>query len=486
MAENLSWTRDHISTGMDEALKKGKDINFAELAKRALLHHYAPPSVITDEKGDILFVNGETGNFLRPAPGRANLNVVEMAREGLQMELRTAILTAAAQKKPVIYPDLPVKTDGGIRGVKLTVRPLADQGGPVGSLIVSFEDVETPTKGKRPKPRTTIKSGEFKRAEDLEQELLYTRENLQASIEELQASNEELKSTNEELQSTNEELQSTNEELETAKEELQSINEELVTVNSELQAKIEQLAGMQNDMKNLLDNTNIATIFLDDNLAIKRFTKEATALYRLAPTDVRRPLADLKSNIEGEDLVEDARAVLETLAPREKEVQTTGRKWYLARILPYRTLDNVIEGVVLTFTDITGIKQAQETVQSALDYSECIVDTITQPLIVMNGRLEVVSANRSFYNAFRVTPQDTVGRYFHEIGERQWNIPSLRTLLDDILKHDTTFEKVEVDHDFPTIGRKKMILNARRILNKSGETQLILLAIEDVTSSPIT
>jgi two-component system CheB/CheR fusion protein len=154
--------------------------------------------------------------------------------------------------------------------------------------------------------------------------------------------------------------------------------------------------------------------------------------------------------------------------------------------LPYRTLDNVIEGVVLTFTDITGIKQAQETVQSALDYSECIVDTITQPLIVMNGRLEVVSANRSFYNAFRVTPQDTVGRYFHEIGERQWNIPSLRTLLDDILKHDTTFEKVEVDHDFPTIGRKKMILNARRILNKSGETQLILLAIEDVTSSPIT
>ncbi len=486
MQGGLSWTRDHAITGVDEALKKGKDVNFAELARRALLHHYAPPSVITDEKGDILFVNGETGKFLRPAPGRANLNVVEMAREGLQMELRTGILTAAAQKKPVIYPDLSVRTDDDIRGVKLTVRPLADQGGPMGSLIVSFEEVEPPAKGKRAKPRTMIKSGEFKRAEDLEQELLYTKENLQASIEELQASNEELKSTNEELQSTNEELQSTNEELETAKEELQSINEELVTVNSELQAKIEQLAGMQNDMKNLLDNTNIATIFLDDSLAIKSFTKEATALYRLAPTDVRRPLADLKSNIEGEDLVADAQAVLDTLAPREKEVQTTGRNWYLARILPYRTIDNVIDGVVLTFTDITVIKQAQETAQSAREYSECIVDTITQPLIVMNGKLEVVSANRSFYSAFRVTPQDTVGRYFYEIGERQWNIPSLRTLLDDILKHDTTFEKVEVDHDFPTIGRKKMILNARRILNRSGETQLILLAIEDVTGSPAT
>ena len=320
--------------------------------------------------------------------------------------------------------------------MNLTVRPLSEPGSPQGYLIVSFEEIEPKTKGKRSRAKPT-KSGETKRVEDLEQELLYTKENLQASIEEMQASNEELKSTNEELQSTNEELQSTNEELETSKEELQSVNEELVTVNSELQAKIEQLAGMQNDMKNLLDNTNIATIFLDENLAIKRFTREATALYRLVPTDVRRPLADVKSNIEGEDLVADSQTVLDSLVPKEKEVQTTDHSWFLARMLPYRTLDNVIEGVVLTFTDITGIKQAQEAVQSALDYSECIVDTITQPLIIMNDKLSVVSANRSFYSAFRVTPQDTVGRYFYEIGERQWDIPSLRELLDDVLKHDT-------------------------------------------------
>jgi len=442
--------------------------------------------VITDEKGNILFVNGDTGKFLRPAPGQASLNVIEMAREGLQLELRTAVLTSAAQKKQVTCAAVPVKNNGGIQGVNLTVRPLSEPGSPLGYLIVTFEDVELPPKGKRSRAKPSTKSGEFKRAEDLEQELLYTKENLEASIEELQASNEELKSTNEELQSTNEELQSANEELETSKEELQSVNEELVTVNSELQAKIEQLAGMQNDMKNLLDNTNIGTIFLDDNLAIKRFTREATAVYRLNPTDVRRPLADLKSNIEGEDLVADAQDVLDSLVPKEKEVQTTSHAWYLARILPYRTLDNVIEGVVMTFTDITGIKQAQEAAQSARDYSECIVDTITQPLIIMNGKLEIVSANRSFYSAFHVTPQDTVGRYLYELGGRQWDIPSLRELLDDILKHNTTFEKVEVDHDFPTIGRKKMILNARRILNKSGETQLILLAIEDVTGSPAT
>ena len=160
----------------------------------------------------------------------------------------------------------------------------------MGYLIVSFEDVAPPAKGKRSRTRPSTKSGESERAEELERELLYTKENLQASIEELQAANEELKSTNEELQSTNEELQSTNEELETSKEELQSVNEELVTVNSELQAKIEQLAGMQNDMKNLLDNTNIGTIFLDENLAIKRFTREATALFRLVPTDVPSPV----------------------------------------------------------------------------------------------------------------------------------------------------------------------------------------------------
>ncbi len=464
-AGGMSWTRDQPRAGLEEPLKKGKEINLADLARRALLQYYAPPSVITDEKGNILFVNGDTGKFLRPAPGQASLNVIEMAREGLQLELRTAILTAAMQKKQVVCAAIPVRTNGGIQGVNLTVRPLSEPGSALGYLIVSFVEIEPKTKVKRSRAKPPGKLGETKRAEDLEHELLYTKENLQASIEELQASNEEL---------------------ETSQEELQSVNEEMVTVNSELQATIEQLTGIQDDMKNLLNNTNIATIFLDDNLAIKRFTSEATAVYRLVASDVRRPLADIKSNIEGEDLIADAQAVLESLVPREKEVQTTSHAWFLARILPYQTVDNWIAGVVLTFTDITRIKQAQEAAQLARDYSECIVDTITQPLIIMNGQLEVISAGRSFYRAFSVTPEETVGRHFYEIGERQWDIPSLRELLNDVLQRDKTFEKVEVDHDFPTIGRKKMILNARRILNKSGETQLILLAIEDVAGPPAT
>jgi len=484
MREGLSWTRDQPRSGLDETLKNNKNINFAEVARKALLQFYAPPSVITDEKGDILFVNGDTGKYLRPAPGQASLNVIEMAREGLQLELRRAILTTATQKKQLTCAAVPVKTNGGVHGVNVTVRPLTDQGSSMGYLIVSFEDVPRPAERKRSRNSPSAKSGESKRVEEIEQELLYTKENLQASIEELQAANEELKSTNEELQSTNEELQSTNEELETSKEELQSVNEELVTVNSELQAKIEQLAGMQNDMKNLLDNTNIGTIFLDEDLAIRRFTREANALYRLVPTDVRRPLTDIRSNIEGDDLVTDAQKVLASLVPIVKEVRTIDATWYLARILPYRTLDNVIEGVVLTFTDITGLKQAQAAVQSAREYSERIVDTITQPLVIMDDQLEVVSANRSFYRVFHVTPQETVGRILYKIGERQWDIPSLRELLDNVLTHDTTFEKVEVNHDFPGIGQRKMLLNGRQISQTSGKGVLILLAIEDVTDTP--
>jgi two-component system CheB/CheR fusion protein len=317
--------------------------------------------------------------------------------------------------------------------------------------------------------------------EELEQEIIYIKENLQASNEEMQASNEELKSTNEELQSTNEELQSTNEELETSKEELQSVNEELVTVNAELQAKIEQLSEMQNDMKNLFDSTSIGTIFLDDRLAIKRFTREAITVYRLVASDIGRPLSDIKSNFEGVELLEDARAVLDSLAPRDRQVQTTDKEWHLIRMLPYRTLDNVIEGVVLTFTNITILKRAEEAFHAARDYAENIVDTIREPLIVLDGELKVVSASRSFYHTFRVTPEESVGCCLYELGNRQWDIPRLRELLGTILTQDTSFEGTEMAHDFPKIGRRTMLLNARRIAGKNGEAGLILLAFEDIT-----
>ena len=491
MSSGLSWTGDNNTKGPDELIAKIKETDFAELTKRMLLQSYAPASVVTNLKGDILFVHGDTGKYLRPAPGQATLNVIEMAREGLQLELRAAIHAAAEKSTPTLNKEVSLGSHSDFHSVSFSVRPLPYPDAVNGLLLVSFQDMalaqstqlgaaqSTSTKPRRGKPAAG--ANELRRIEELERELTYTKENLHATIEEQQASNEELKSTNEEMQSTNEELQSTNEELETSKEELQSLNEELVTVNAELQDKIEQLAGIQNDMKNLLDNINIGTVFLNDALNIRRFTREATRTYRLVATDVGRPLADIKSNIEGDDLLADAQMVLDSLVPREHEVRTVSGDWYLARIQPYRTLDNVIDGVVLTFTDITKRVQAEISSDEAHKLAENIVDTVREPLIVLDGALKVVSASRSFYQSFQVTKEETIGRQLYELGNRQWSIPELRELLETILPDNQVLEGFEVEHDFPSIGKRKMRLNARRIAGKAGETQLILLAIEDVT-----
>ena len=484
-ATGLAWTGDHVRKGPDEEVKKTKDTNYAELIKKVLLEFYAPGAVITDEKGTILYVHGDTGRYLRPAPGKASLmNIIEMAREGLQPELRSAVYSAAIQKKQVARSNLQVKTNGGSQGVDLTVRPLPATGVATGLLLICFQDSGLPQKAKAAPGKTGAGQAKPTRVEELEQQLLYTSEILETSTADLQASNEELKSANEELQSTNEELQSTNEELETSKEELQSLNEELVTVNAEYQDKIEQLTGLQNDMKNLINAISVGTILLDGELAIKRFSREAAKVYRLIASDVGRPLGDIKSNIEGDDLAADVLAVLESLVPREKEVQTTSGGWYQVRVVPYRTLDNVIDGVVLTFSDISALKHVETVALEARDYAQGIVDTVREPLIVLDGDLKVVSASPSFYLAFGVSPAETVGKYIYNLGNSQWDIPALRDLLEKILPGENSFDNYLVEHTFPSIGRRKILLNARSIKEKEGKTRLILLAMEDITGRP--
>lgn len=476
----LTWVAGSSGKAPEEVMKKPQETNFSELTRRILLQCFAPASVVTDMKGDTLYVHGDTGKYLRPAPGQASLNVIEMAREGLELELRTAIQLAASSGMPTLNKEIQIKTNGGFSSVNLSVRTLPSHEGTQSLLMISFQDIANT----KPKRKSAAKPAELGRIEELERELAYTKENLQATIEEQQASNEELKSSNEESQSTNEELQSTNEELETSKEELQSVNEELITVNAEFQSKIEQLTGMQNDMKNLIDNTNIGTIFLDDKMIIRRFTREATNIYRLVSSDVGRPLADIKSNLEGEELLARALSVLETLIPFEQEVRTHNNAWFLLRIQPYRTLDNVIEGVVLTFTDISKRIAAEVAVQLARELAENIVDTIREPLLVLDSNLQVVSANRAFYQYFQVTVADTVGRKIYDLGDKQWNIPALRELLEIILPRDKTIEGYVVEHDFPTIGHHRIMLNARRIVGKATEPSLILLATQDIGIEP--
>jgi two-component system CheB/CheR fusion protein len=469
-----------------------------DLSNRALLQTFAPASVTTDATGNILYVHGDTGRYLRPAPGPMTNNVIDMAREGLQLELRTALSMAAADALPTLNREVSVKTNGGFSRVGFSVRRLPGQAPVAGSLpsetllLVSFQDLAAPEnrkdaagsaaqpkRGKRAAP-----PAEVGRVTELEHELSYAKENLQAIIEEQQATNEELKSTNEELQSTNEELQSSNEELETSKEELQSLNEETITVNAALNANILELTGTQNDMKNLLDNVNVGTLFLDHQRAIRRYTREVLKIYPLMTTDVGRPLSQITSNIEEVDLLPEVQTVLDTLVPCEREVRTVDGAWYRARIQPYRTLDNIIEGVVLTFIDITaprevaGLKLAA--MQLAKELAEGIVETVSEPLIVLDDDLRVVSANHSFYEYFRITAKDTVGRTLYDLGNGQWNIPALRELLENLLPREQGFKGYVVEHSFPGLGPRRLVLNARRIVTVTGSSALILLAMVEI------
>ena len=462
----------------DKPVRVVKQTRFAELTQRALVKAYAPASVVTDLKGNILYVHGDTGRYLSPAPGQATLNAVEMARDALQPELSAAIRRAAGRGAPTVNKEVSVGTKRDRRNVSFSVRPVAEPEAGETLLLLSFEDGERAAPGKPSRGKRTAGEAVDRRTDELELDLAYTKETLHATIEEQQASNEELKSTNEEMQSTNEELQSTNEELETSKEELQSVNEELVTVNAELENKIEQLAGMQDDMKNLLDNINVGTVFLDGHLVIRNFSPEAARVYHLVLADVGRPLSDIKSELQGADLLAEAQAVLTTLVPIEREVRTTVGDSYLARVQPYRTLDDVVDGVVLTFVPLTDFKQLEEDLLVARGLAESIVDTVREPLVVIDDDLRVVSASRSFLERFRVSKDETVGRLLYDLGNRQWDIPALRELLETVLPSHRSFDAFAVEHDFPAIGRCKMLISARRIVGSVGDTKLILLSIE--------
>jgi two-component system CheB/CheR fusion protein len=341
---------------------KAIEMGLAQTAERALLQQLVPPTVIMHERGDIVHIHGRTGLFLEPAPGsQTSANVYNMAREGLQLDLAVAIRHAAGSEQAVVHRGVRVRANGHMISVDLRVKKLTQPEAMKGLFLVAFERVDELSDDRSAKSAPDgVSVEEFTdRVSDLQRELSHAKEVHQSTIEELETANEELKSTNEELQSTNEELQSANEELETAKEEMQSLNEELQTVNAELQGKVEELSRANDDMKNLLNGTDIATIFLDHELNIKRYTDQARKVIRLIPSDVGRPVGDLVSKLKYSGLADDALDVLHSLVFKEAEVQSEDGGWYLMRILPYRTTENVIDGLVVTFVDITKIKGLQ-------------------------------------------------------------------------------------------------------------------------------
>ena len=448
--------------------------------QQLLLDRYAPASVVINRRCEIQHFSGPTHRYLMHPPGPPTQDLIALVRQSLQTRVRGAVHKAIQGSQPVVLSGVRVQRDDGSHRVKVRVEPLNGRE-MEGLLLVCFEDepevAPTAAEATTVAAEPAVAGGDEWVVRQLEAELKTTRDDLQSTIEEMESSNEELKAANEEVMSVNEELQSTNEELETSKEELQSLNEELSTLNVQLQGKVDELERTNNDLDNLLTSTNIATIFLDRQLCVRRFTPAATGLFNLIGSDIGRPIRDIAQRFTDPDFFRDTAAVLEKLVPLQKEVRGETGRLYVRQALPYRTEDNRIDGVVITFSDV-----AADALQAARLFAEAIVDTVREPLMVLEPDLRVRSANRAFYRTFHTTPDGTQGRPLYELGNGQWDIPQLRSLLSDILPREKELSDFAVDHEFESIGRRSMLLNARTLADGNGPPELILLAIEDVTA----
>jgi len=352
---SFSRTRKQTSNEI-KSIKTSENIQ--ALADQLLLQRFAPASILINQDGDILYITGRTGKYLEPAAGKANMNIYSMSREGLRNELPGAIRKAKQNYESVKLHNLKIGTNGGTQIVDITFQLIEKPEIIKGTIMIVFSDVADIPKPANRKSRKANQTSTH-REQELDTELQRANEELQSSREEMQTTQEELKSTNEEMQSTNEELQSTNEELTTSKEEMQSLNEELQTVNIELQSKITDYMLANNDMKNLLNSTDIATLFLDKELNIRRFTDQVTKLFKLRQADIGRPFTDMVSDLQYPEIADHALEVLQTLVFKEAAISTNDHRWFTVRIMPYRTFDDRIDGLVITFIEITIAKKLE-------------------------------------------------------------------------------------------------------------------------------
>ena len=455
-------------------------------ANEIVLGKYAPAGVIVDDNMEIIQFRGHTGPYVEPAPGKASLNLLNMAREELALDLRTAISEAKKTNGPVNKEDIIIKHNGDYRDIAIEVIPMQAPSSQSYYLVL-FKENTAPAAPElqetKPGKNELVddRKSEEREIAKLKQELNATKEYLRSTMEEKDAAFEELRAANEEIQSSNEELQSINEELETSKEELQSTNEELTTVNDELQNRNQELMLLNDDLSNLNTSADIPIIMLGQDLRIRRFTPTAERILKIIPADIGRSIGDIRLKVDVPDLEQLILGVVRNLNMEQQEVRDEEGRWYNMQIRPYRTSDNKIAGAVISLLDIDETKRSLVQAEEARNYAQAIVETVREPLVVLDVDLRVVSANRSFYRTFHVVQAETESSLIYELGDRQWEIPKLRELLDGISSKNPQFEDMEVEHDFPDLGRRVMLLNARRIVRDAQGAGLILLAIEDIT-----
>ncbi len=455
-------------------------------ADRLMLSRFAPVGVVINPELEVLQFRGATGTYLEASPGNASLHLLKMAREGLLAPLRTATRKAFKTNRSVREAGVVVLASGRSLSVGVEIIPLKQPVKAQRAFLVSFTPVVEPGS---PAPQAVVSAKPARepsksvREAKLRRELAETRDHLQSVIEQQDAYNEELQSGNEEAQASNEELQSINEEMETAKEELQASNEEITTVNEELQTRNNQLAATNSDLSNLMASVNLAVVILDRELHIRRFTGQAEKTLNLSPSDVGRLIGEVKLDVRIPGLILCAARVIETVTPHEQEVQDKQGRWFALRMRPYISADNKVDGVVLMLLDVDELKHTQAQITATRDYAHNIVETIGDALLVLDRGLIVQSANRAFYELFRVGPQETEKRPIYTLGNGEWNIPELRRLLEEVLPENRQIHHFDIETNFPRVGPKILRLNARRIEQPGDGHALILLAIADVTEA---
>jgi two-component system CheB/CheR fusion protein len=453
--------------------------NIQQLADALLLERYVPAGVLISDTMDILQFRGRMGPYLEPSQGVADLNLFKMVKSTLLAELRLAIHHARKTHEPVRREHVPLGPGEALQTISIEVLPL--QAAPPGldqHFLVLFA-AEPPVREGGDRPAASVDAT----ADTLEltRELAATREMLTSVIEQYETANEELVTANEESVSANEELQSINEEMETAKEELQSANEELTTVNDELHSRNTELNQLNSDLSNLLSSIDIAIVMLDRDRRIRRFTPKAVSSFNLIPGDVGRPIGDIRPSFVTAGLEALVDAVTTAAAVRVEEVQDRHGHWFSLHIRPYLTPEGTVSGTVLALFDIDTLKRTAAEAEAARDYAAAIIETVPVALLTLDGQLRVCSANRTFYETFAVSPAETVGLVLYELGNRQWDIPSLRSLLEEVLPKHAQVSGYEVRHTFPTIGTRTMLVSARQVKGSVGTVPTIVMAIQDIT-----